>query len=735
MIQYHWKGRRYNVTSQTYNDYVDLHPIYGDKLSIKHSMPDDERYYKESFNGTLKFVCDDYSWIMDVVDGVTRFNTIYELELMMQTQIVTTLKFVITDCEVDEDNGIITVKPSTKSRYDDLLNGLDREFNLVDLNPAIYNLEWYKRAIIQVYVGGEDTITNFLGSIHWEQETAKKVSDWQELYDVYHLYQCAAYREVTITGSDTSVNDTYYGAASTNTYVFDYDLFPIESNGYKVHFHSETYGDGVSCSVSVVRISDNYVKYYQSTVINNGVMPDTDTNKRLLDHEGAQSGTYCSYITPRIYSRILCDVARIGNNNTYTRPSSDIVTNDGIYNRVYPYNATIESSLRLRQAPTPYGQFLRWYYQPPTDNDIDWMPIASSNWRRVSYWYDIASSAYDDSDARKGITLQHAYPLYSAIKVLLAQIAPDLSFDETTAYSEFLFDYDDSTHPLVRDVVHLFITPKTNILKGDYNTPAYNAPIKLKEILDMLKAVYKCYWFIDTDNRLRIEHVSWFMNGGTYSNPSQAVSYDLTTLKNSRNGKAWAYETNKYTFDKPNMPATYTFAWMDDVTQEFKGYQMEMQSQLVEKGKNEEINVGKFTTDIDFVTISPDDISKDGFMLLGASEIEGEYYMPFYPLRIEGTNIINNLQNGFLAYIYLEKTRIWLDNLPAPSVSYADGTTASVTMQSRMKQQDVAVPMTSPIFDPITLIETSVGEGEIQDIEINLSSLTAKAKLRYDTQQ
>ena len=251
----------------------------------------------------------------------------------------------------------------------------------------------------------------------------------------------------------------------------------------------------------------------------------------------------------------------------------------------------------------------------------------------------------------------------------------------------------------------------------------------------MLKAVYKCYWFIDDSNRLRIEHVIWFMNGGTYGNPSQTISYDLTTLKNSRNMKAWAYETSKYTFDKPNMPATYTFAWMDEVTQEFKGYQMEMQSQLVKKGKNEEITVSKFTSDIDFVTITPDDISKDGFMLLGATYVKDAYYLPFYPMRIEGTNIINYLQNGFLAYIYLEKTRIWLDNLPAPSVVYADGTTADVTMQSRMREQDVAVPMTSPIFDPITLIKTELGEGEIKDIEINLSSLTAKAKLKYDTQQ
>ena len=316
---------------------------------------------------------------------------------------------------------------------------------------------------------------------------------------------------------------------------------------------------------------------------------------------------------------------------------------------------------------------------------------------------------------------------------MLAQIAPNISFNETTDYSQFLFDYNRSP---VGYVPYLFITPKTNILNGDYKTPAYKAPIKLKEILEMLKQVYKCYWFIDDSNRLRIEHISWFMNGGTYSTPSPVVSYNLTTMFNSRNGKRWSMDTQHYTFDKPNMPNTYTFGWMDEVSQEFEGYQMEMSSCFVEKGKNDEINVSKFTTDIDFVSITPDDISKDGFMLLGADydSQSNTYSLAFYSYPIANLGMYNPLQNGYLAFVYLEKTAIWLTDLPARSVSYADGTTASVVKQRRLRQQDVTVPMTTPIFNPMTLIQSSIGAGEVKDIEINLSSLTAKAKLHHDIQ-
>ena len=82
---------------------------------------------------------------------------------------------------------------------------------------------------------------------------------------------------------------------------------------------------------------------------------------------------------------------------------------------------------------------------------------------------------------------------------------------------------------------------------------------------------------------------------------------------------------------------------------------------------------------------------------------------------------------------YLEKQTYWLDNQPAGDITYADGSRAQTHKQSRTKQQDVVVPMTAPAIDPITLIRTGIGDGEIKEISINLSSVTAQAKLRYDT--
>lgn len=742
MMKYHWSGKRYNVSAGTYGTEVTLHPIYGESVSIKHSMPDTERYYKESFNGTLKFVRDDYDWIMATVSSVTPFDTIYEISLIAdngdQMTVAMTLKFTITDCTINTDDRVITVKPTAKTRYDDVLNGLDREFNLIDLNPVIEQVQWNRRAVLQIYHAGDDTITDILGTSHWEETVEDPTAIDADLTNNFHFALAYAFNEITVTGSNTAVNGTYIGEINiVNRASYYYNLYPLTANGYYIKVTAQDNGITINMQFELKSTTSPYNTLYHDEY--SGAIVDQFNNDRTwYDGGDNPTGSKFNMRQTRVYSRILTGKWIQG--TTSIRGTSDLSP----YSKNLPYCApntsvNIEYSLLVTTSPNQYGSFEyegnTLYYTPPTGPWEQYIPVSQSTWGTgTSFWYNFVSGYFNDTMLQKTMTLRHAYPLWSVIKVLLAEIAPDINFDATPDYSKFLFDYDDSTHPITQFMPRLFLTPKSNILNGDYQTPAYNAPVKLKDIFEMLKAVYKCYWYIDTSNNLHIEHVKYFMNGGTYGTPSQTVSYDLTQLLNTRNGKTWAFNKNTYTFDKPNMAATVTYKWMDDVSQEFTGYQMEMLSCFVEKGKNEEIAVGNFTTDLDFVTITPEDISKDGFMLLGADVDNGEYVVPFYPYRPDNTLPINYLQNGFLAMAYLETTFL-LYNLPAASVEFADGTTASVVKQSRTRHQDVVVPMTTPIFDPITLIKTGLGEGEVQEIDINLSSLTAKAKLRYDTQQ
>ena len=40
--------------------------------------------------------------------------------------------------------------------------------------------------------------------------------------------------------------------------------------------------------------------------------------------------------------------------------------------------------------------------------------------------------------------------------------------------------------------------------------PAQTAPITLKNVLNMLRDCFRCYWFIDDQNRFRVEHIQFF---------------------------------------------------------------------------------------------------------------------------------------------------------------------------------------------------------------------------------
>ena len=135
----------------------------------------------------------------------------------------------------------------------------------------------------------------------------------------------------------------------------------------------------------------------------------------------------------------------------------------------------------------------------------------------------------------------------------------------------------------------------------------------------MLRDCFRCYWFIDDQNRFRVEHIQYFRNGGSYSG-SPVVGIDLTTQEVTRSGKKWAFARDQFKFDKPAMAARYQFGWMDDVTQLFDGFPIDIISKYVNPDNIEQIDISRFTSDIDYILLNPSAVSKDGFVLLSATQ-------------------------------------------------------------------------------------------------------------------
>lgn len=77
----------------------------------------------------------------------------------------------------------------------------------------------------------------------------------------------------------------------------------------------------------------------------------------------------------------------------------------------------------------------------------------------------------------------------------------------------------------LKDVVLMHIS---DAKRPSASENAYIGKVTLRDVLNNLKLLYNAYWFIDEDNRFRIEHISYFKN---FSYTPPGVTIDLTDEK------------------------------------------------------------------------------------------------------------------------------------------------------------------------------------------------------------
>lgn len=699
------------------------YPIYNNELSLSFEKETGQEFFRRKLSGELEFQSVDYRRIVSAA-----FDTRFGLVIFISYDAGATWsrywsgEFWKTDCKFDADTETVTVTPSVKDQYTAVLAGIEKEYNLIDLAPEITPVTAGKRPMIQVYVPGQTVISCFLSGMWWEQE-CEAVTDVSRLTEVgdgklnFALNRSA--KIVEITGGaglpDVMVGNTF-SEAEPGTYT-------ITSGGYRfTYFHSRQAPVGYTSRWQIKRVSDSVVLWQYENHTAPLTTPYTVT-LAPVSGTGA-SGNVTLYISDMpVYSRYLLDVASISGVNTYAiSTTDDILPNNRNYSRVVGYGVSdiIHFSTRLSNTPTEWGLYKdgQYYLSPGTVNK--YFPIARRTWGRVSIWF--AFSVLDrifESSGRSQFVIKDAYTLSGAIQVLLAKIAPGLTHSASAVYSRFLY----STNPITNIDQTLLITPKSNVISAGYDQPAQKAPITLKNITDMLRDCFRCYWFVDEQNRFRIEHISYFMNGGSYSG-SPSVGMDLTTEVVARTGKKWAFAKDQYEFEKPEMAGRYQFGWMDDVTQPFEGYPIDIVSGYVDVSKIEDVNITRFTSDIDYILLDPGAVSKDGFVLLAAANTGSTYNLPYVYLD----DYV--LQNGYLAFVFLQ--RYYDYDMPARSYEI-NGVTTTALGVKKLKTQTIRFPVTQDP-DLVKLIKTNLGNGVIDKISVNLSSREANATLRYDTE-
>ena len=708
-----------------------VNPIYKDDLAKELELETNQQFYRAKLSGKINFIRDDYDFINN-----QSFDTEFVIRIMQSNDGGLSFlpcymgKFMKTDCEWNNDDKKVTVQPDVYDQYNNVLAGLEKEYNLIELAPQITQLNYKKRPLIQIYIPGDSVVSCFLSGMYWEQD-ANVVTDRNALLNTYYFALCNLLKEINVTGTtNPNVNGLYSGRISISNNVFTGTMRPNVSNGYYIYV-SQVYTPPFFSAVTVQirQSSDDKVMYsYIANIGGNNPWDNADFDAPAVSGSGATGSAHCEMATYSIYARYLCDVEQVLNVDTYPLPTDDIVEDNQNYNRVVRYALDIAYiSNQSSNEPTQWG--IRddgTYFMPPYSiyGDI-FYPIARSTWRYASIWFAFYLADWIlEEAAQSPYTLRDTNPLSSVISVLLQKIAPEITHEGTEEYSKFLYG---SNRPIGDYNFTLLITQKTNVTKGDYDRPAQKAPITLQQITNMLRDCFRCYWYIE-DNKFKIEHIQFFRNGGSYNSPT--IGTDLTRLQNIRNGKNWSFATTSWSFDKIDMPERYQFDWMDDVTEAFKGNPIEIISKYVTAGKIESINISNFTSDIDYMILNPNNISDDGFALFAAVKNGDQYDLPFIEFNFGASKFI--LQNAILSMQYLQPT-FYIYDLPAYKVEI-NGSEMRALGIDRKKKQTVNYPSINDP-DPMKLIKTNLGNGQVEKISINLCSRMNKLTLKYDTEQ
>ena len=665
-------------------------PVWKDDLAKEWAQESNTRFLRASLSGDLTFIGKDYVWLSQRDNEdlmLLRIDKSNDNGGTWATYFTGT--FAKSDCEWNDWDKTCAVTPTVRDAYTDVLAGIENEYDFIKLGTAADTVTYQKEAAVQIYFRNTESITTLRGGVWSDGDTTTTVDDHKELTDKYHFAWLGNWMEAEFT--DNYDNRKLYFAARMTAAPADAPaprtpqaLFEGAQDRSRFYWEKKT--EEVQNGIDRVWLEARVeIKAFGLTFKGSDTKevapsyegswePDDDAfpvgeMELTAENPGGETRTgKIVYWQTKIYGRILADVERDSKGDALSElPSDDMAADQHNMRYVRPYKiqSNIKESTETSQKPTEWAVGDTYFVEPP---EHEYYPIGRGIWNHTSFWlHSDAVEALQSMGIDRLAELRHAYRIHNVIATLLEQFAPNLKHEGNKEYSSFLYGTGGTNL-----AGGLAITPVSNITVSNYTQEAQKGELSLKDITDMLRDVYKCYWFVD-GNKFRIERVDYF-NTGKHGN----ISADLTRMRNARNGKKWGWGQKSWNYDKSEMPERYELEWGSDVSEPFTVDGVDIISRFAEKGRKESVSIGMFTPDISRMLLYPDDYDKDGFVLLKAGGSSNLY--PFYA-GTDGYTI--NTQTG---KVEEDKTRLNLkvkglvdsNNMPAKGMAVTPGETYKV---------------------------------------------------------
>lgn len=791
-INFNTPGVDYSTPRLWFYAGYEVNPHYK-QIKKKYKKETGQAFFRESLDGKINLFGLDYLLVKNAsLEDTLHFN-IYRNDILFASS-----SFNKSDCKFDHFRKNVELKLTYHDKYSKILDAYDSTYDLIKLAPALTPLTLTKRCVAQIYIQGENVISNYAGGTYWETEVNETVDDEDALLRKYYFSKGPKFIEVSLEGFNYDINAAYTGIWDSNIWNAT-SVREVGGVKYKLPCSIKftkvaSSGDVVSGSIDIPYLStgdgqavtqgkrfyfykfDTYrieiytgrdgtgAKIYQSDKLYG-----KDTNFTLAVGEGLYPMTKIDQPTPakdptpntfnlgeyvieyQIWGRLLCDSDKVLGPeqeyiDTYDLPRDDFATARRNYRKCIGItgfdspNSVIKiyQQYQTSESPTSYGinDFGEYFIPPYSIYGQYYFPLSRSAWGNTSLWVMLdemfaPSFGFEHwcSSSYKEYTIKECYHIGDAIKALLAKIDPTITHEKTAEYSSFLYGREGASAYYLGGC-DVFITQKTNVLKGEYDQAAQKAEIKFKQLMDMLRDCYRCYWFIDEYNRFRIEHISFFINGQSYSSP--IAQFDLTQKKDKFNKKPALYDQRDIEYDKADLTSRYEFAWADDTTKAMGGdLYIDVNNEYIQKDKTEEVNVDGFTADIDYMLFLPDDFSEEGFALIMADSLTKK--VPIVHTTIKDEKQYNHsvdiyTQNWYASFNYL--IQHYMYDISGNSINCNNVDNLHVENVKRCMINSIEFPELE--IDLYKQITTVFGDGTVEDVSINIDTDMEEVQLSYE---